>query len=304
LAVRTQIREQENAYDDIEVKYAGVRPTCSLPRWQRFSGERTHEEGIQPSSQGRTQMLNTSSKSILFSSSLALFTAAMGTQVFGAAEESKNSIRDLRADIAAIKLAIGVLDGKVEQSNADLAIVRQELQQIRETLVAQEANGRLQLEVWADPTSCASGAIQCASAILPSSANQIPVELKFLVLRDHVSVTNLDIAHFDITPVFSPEGGNGVIACAAHEEGCGSPEFFTNRGNGGYQLWVHPPTNNWASGTYSLLLRVTDTEGRTVTKLVNVPIARSTGNPGVPPPVTDLPGTSVEQNPSTLAAAN
>jgi hypothetical protein len=147
---------------------------------------------------------------------------------------------------AAIRLALGVLDAKVDRSNADLAIVRTELQWIREALLAQtQVNGGLQLQIQADETSCTSGAIQCASTTLPSSSNQNPVELKLLVLRDQASVTNLEIGDFEMTTAFSPDGGHDVTSCTIHETGCGSPEFFINRGNGGYQLWVHPPTNNW-----------------------------------------------------------
>lgn len=289
-------------------------------------------------------MLKRSSKWRITSGSAVLVVAVLGTQAFGAAED--RGCRDLRADIAAIRLAVGVLDGKanqsnqssaaislalgaldrkvdqsnqssaalrlalgvvegkVDRSNADLAIVRGELQLIQEALLAQaQINLGLQLQVEVDTTSCASGAVQCASAILPTSFNQIPVELKLLVLRDQVSVTNLEMVDFNMITAFAPDGSPHVTVCAAREPGCGSQDFFINRENGGYQMWVHPRTNNWMSGTYSLLLHVTDTEGHVATKLVNVSIGAGIGNPGNPP-IKDTPGSGVTRNQPSVDARN
>ena len=271
-------------------------------------------------------MSNTAFKSIVTIGSAVLFVAAVGTHAFGDGGGSA-SCRDLHAEItairhavgvvdgkvdqsnqsiAAIALALGVVDGKVNQSNIDLAIIRAELQQIRDALSAQaQANGGLQLQVDADQSSCVLGAVQCASATLPSNVNQIPVELKLLVLSDQVSVTNLEIADFDMSIAFSPAGGPNVTACAVGETGCGSPEFFINRGNGAYQLWVHPPTDNWVSGTYSLLLRVTDTTGHVAVKLLNVPISAASGNPGpLPTTATPAPGSGFEKNQKTFDAVD
>jgi hypothetical protein len=311
-------------------------------------------------------MLNKSFKTIVAPGSAVLLAAALGTHAFGTPDASKNC-RDLQTDIAGIRLALGVVDGKIDQSNqsigavslvlgaldakvdqsnrssaaillalgaldakadrsdrsiaavtlalgvldakmdqssADLAIVRAELQRIQDTLLAQgQDNGGLQLQVEADEESCPAGAIQCAAAVLPSSSNQIPVELKLLVLRDQVSVDSLQLADFTLTAPFSPNGGADVTTCVTSATGCGSPEFFIDRGNGSYQLWVHPPTENWVSGTYSLLLRVTDADGHMASKLVNVAIGPGFADPGRPP-ITDLPGLGKNKNPNALTAVN
>ena len=247
-------------------------------------------------------LLNASKRSIVWSGRAAVLVAALGTCAFGASEESRGC-RDLQRDVTEIRLALGLLDGKVEQSNNDLALVRGELQWIREALLAQaQANSGLQLQVEADETSCATGAVQCASPGMPSSLNQNPVELKLFVLRDQASVTNLAVADFDMTMAFSPEGAPDVTACAASAAGCGLPEFFVNRGNGAYQLWVHPPGNLWVRGSYTLLLRVTDTEGRIARRLVNVSIGA--GAPRVLPPITAPPGNSMERNKSSMNAVD
>jgi hypothetical protein len=249
-------------------------------------------------------VLNTSSKSIVLSSIIALLIAAPGTGAFGASEDSRGC-RDLQSDVTAIRVSLGLLDGKVDQCNSDLTLVRGELQWIHEALMAQaQANSALQLQVEADETSCATGAVQCASALMPASLNQNPVELKLFVLRDQVAVTNLAISNFEMTTAFSPEGGPDVTACAASETGCGSPAFFINRGNGAYQLWVHPPANPWVSGTYTLLLRVTDADGRIARKLVNVSIAADAGLPRVIPPIANPPGNGMEQNRNSVNAVN
>jgi hypothetical protein len=78
--------------------------------------------------------------------------------------------------------------------------------------------------------------------------------------------------------------------------------YFVNRRNGGYQIWVHPPEENWAMGTYSLLLRATDTEGRTVTKLVNVSIPQGRRDPN-DPNVSFPPGSAVDRSETSVDAS-
>ena len=187
----------------------------NLSSKRRFTGRRTHGDYIDEVDccfrQCRSPCRGTSNTRILApeqNPEAAATFAPTRRQSGSHSGSSDGKVDQSIQSSAAIWLALGVLDGKVDQSNTDLAIIRGELQLIREALVAQaEVNGGLQLQVEANVTSCASGAVQCASAVPPSSFNQIPVELQLLVLRDQVSVTNLEIANFDMTTAFSPVAG-------------------------------------------------------------------------------------------------
>ncbi len=68
-------------------------------------------------------------------------------------------------------------------------------------------------------------------------------------------------------------------------------------------MWVHPPTSNWVSGNYSLLLRVTDSDGHVATRLANLSIGAGTRDPGMPP-ITNAPGTDVGKTVNTVSAVN
>jgi len=215
-------------------------------------------------------MWNPSLRSGVAAGSIALFAVAFGPHAFGL--EGQNAPQAVSA-------------------NTDVAMIRMQLDRILEALEFQ-GNGGLQLHVEANVASCASGAAQCASPIEPSSINQIPIELRFFVMRDKVAVPNLNVADLQMTVAFSPAGGPSVEACAPGQTGCGTADFFINRENGGYHLWVHPSADNWAAGDYVLLFRVTDQNGHSTAKFVNVAIPPGPGDPRVPEVILP-PGSAV-----------
>jgi outer membrane murein-binding lipoprotein Lpp len=180
-------------------------------------------------------------------------------------------IDTINTTVNATNTTVSTLSSRIDTINANLDDLQSTVDDIQATLQAQGIGG-LQASVVVDEAACVSGASQCASATAAASTNQNPVALNVLVMSGDTPVTNLTAANFQLTTDFFPGvAATNLVFCTAGDTGCGSGTFVVNSGSGGYQLWVSP-TSNWAPGTYTAQLRITDTLGHSTTQLVKITI--------------------------------
>jgi hypothetical protein len=122
--------------------------------------------------------------------------------------------------------------------------------------------GNLAVTAHVDTVICASGAIQCPSAVAASGGNSSPIRVVFQVLNGASGVNSLTAASFNVQTGFVPAGGQTLnkMTCAS---------CFGSGLAGQYQLFLQPSSGTWRSGHYYPQVKIATPSG---TKIVTLDV--------------------------------